>query len=73
MLRPKSFVSVDSIANMPIGMSFEEASTLPMAFLTVLFALEEQAGLKCGDRILIHSSAGGVGSVAVQYALCVDV
>ena len=68
MLRSKKCVSVDSIAKIPMGLSFEEASALPMVFLTVLFALEEQAGLKRGDRILIHSAGGGVGSAAVQYA-----
>ena len=68
MLRPKSFVSVDLIAKMPMGLSFEEASAFPLVFLTVLFALEEQAGLKLGDCILIHSADGGVGSVAVEYA-----
>ena len=68
MLRSKKCVSVDSIAKMPMGLSFEAASALPMVFLTVLFALKEQAGLKRGDRILIHSAGGGVGSAAVQYA-----
>ena len=53
---------------MPMGLSFEAASALPMVFLTVLFALKEQAGLKRGDCILIHSAAGGVGSAAIQYA-----
>jgi len=68
MLRSKSLVSIDSIAKLPLGLSFEAASALPMVFLTVLFALKEQAGLKEGDRILIHSAAGGVGSAALQYA-----
>ena len=46
ILRSKKCVSVDLIAKIPMGLSFEEASTLPIVFLTVLFALEEQAGLK---------------------------
>ena len=53
---------------MPLGFSFEESSALPMVFLTVLYALRDQAKLKAGDRILVHSAAGGVGSAAVQYA-----
>ena len=68
MLRSKNHVSVDLIGKIPSGLSFEEASALPMVFLTVLFALKDQAGLKQGDRILIHSAAGGVGLAAVQYA-----
>ena len=51
-----------------MSLSFEAASAPTMVFLTVLFALKEQAGLKHGDRILIHSAGGGVGSAAVQYA-----
>ena len=68
MLRSKKIVSVDSIAKIPSCLSFEEASALPTVFLTVIYALREQAGLKCRDRILIHSTAGGVSLVAVQYA-----
>ena len=68
MLRSRSIVPVNSIAKVPSCLSFEEASALPMVFLTVLYALKDQAGLKRGDRILIHSAAGGVGSAAVQYA-----
>ena len=43
-----------------------------MVFLIVIYALKEQAGLKDGDRILIHSAAGGVGLAAVQYTQFVD-
>mmetsp|Transcript_16891 Transcript_16891/g.24614 ORF Transcript_16891/g.24614 Transcript_16891/m.24614 type:complete len:239 (-) Transcript_16891:620-1336(-) len=68
MLRSKARVSMDSLAKMPCDVSFEEACTLPMVFLTVMYALKEQAVLKSSDRILIHSAAGGVGLAAVQYA-----
>ncbi|KAL9188495.1 LOW QUALITY PROTEIN: hypothetical protein ACHAXT_006873 [Thalassiosira profunda] len=71
MLRSKGFAPVDSIAKIPASLSFEDASALPMVFLTVLYALKDQAELKSGDRILIHSAAGGVGLAAVQYAQCV--
>ena len=68
MLRSKALVSTDSIAKMPCDLSFEEACTFPMVFLTVMYALKEQAVLKSSDRILIHSAAGGVGLAAIQYA-----
>ena len=68
MLRSKAYVSTDCISKMPCGLSFEEACTFPMVFLTVMYALKEQAGLKSSDRILIHSAAGGVGLAAIQYA-----
>lgn len=41
---------------------------MPMVFLTVKFALGEQAVLQAGERVLIHSAAGGVGLTAIQYA-----
>ena len=71
MLKSKKLVSTGSIAKMPLGILFVEASALPMVFLTVLYALRDQARLKAGDCILIHSAAGGVGSAAVQFAKCV--
>ena len=68
MFRSKARVLTNSIAKMPKCLSFEEASTLPVVFMTVDIALGEQAHLKQGDRILIHSAAGGVGLAAIQYA-----
>jgi len=52
----------------PPSWSFEEASTMPVIFVTVEEALADLAGLKRGDHVLIHAAAGGVGLVAIQYA-----
>ena len=52
----------------PIGLSFEAAATLPIAFLTAYYGLHQLAHLKQGDRVLIHAAAGGVGLAAVQIA-----
>ena len=41
---------------------------MPMVFLTVEYALAEQAKLVAGERILVHSAAGGVGLAAIQFA-----
>ena len=46
----------------------EEAATLPVAFITAFYALNVLARLQAGERILIHSAAGGVGLAAVQLA-----
>ncbi|KAL7554746.1 hypothetical protein ACHAWF_018278 [Thalassiosira exigua] len=67
MIRSKAVVSTNYIAKIS-DVSFEEAATLPIVFLTVDFALGHLAGLKKGDRVLIHSAAGGVGLAAIQYA-----
>jgi acyl transferase domain-containing protein/acyl carrier protein len=52
----------------PVQLSFEEAATIPIAFLTAYYALHEQARLRRGERVLIHSAAGGVGLAAVEVA-----
>ncbi len=52
----------------PPAMSFEEAATIPIAFLTADYALNTLAKMKRGDRVLIHAAAGGVGMAAVQLA-----
>jgi acyl transferase domain-containing protein/NADPH:quinone reductase-like Zn-dependent oxidoreductase/acyl carrier protein len=56
------------VVRMPPGMSFEEAATLPVAFLTACDALCRTARLAAGQRLLIHAAAGGVGLAAVQLA-----
>ncbi len=55
-------------ARKPDSMSHVEAAALSLTGLTALVALEDEAGLAAGQRVLIHGGAGGVGSFAVQYA-----
>lgn len=52
----------------PPSLTFEEAATIPVTFLTVHYALRELGRLRRGERVLIHSAAGGVGLTAVQLA-----
>ena len=52
----------------PAQMSFAEAATLPLAFLTAYYGLQQLANLQPGDKVLIHAAAGGVGQAAVQIA-----
>jgi len=65
-----SFVTTkaQNVAPKPEGLSFEEAATIPAAFLTAYYGLYELANIQAEDRILIHSAAGGVGQAAVQLA-----
>jgi len=68
-----SFVTIEAalVARKPDNLSFEAAAGIPTAFLTAYYGLYELAKLKAGDRILIHSAAGGVGQAAVQLATAV--
>ncbi|MFE1558356.1 SDR family NAD(P)-dependent oxidoreductase [Streptomyces sp. NPDC058734] len=56
------------LARMPGGWSFEQAASVPAVFLTAYYALVDLAGLTAGERVLVHSAAGGVGMAAVQLA-----
>ncbi|WP_396452171.1 SDR family NAD(P)-dependent oxidoreductase [Actinomadura sp.] len=56
------------LAAIPDGWSFEQAASVPMVFLTAYYALVDLAGLRPGERLLVHSAAGGVGMAAVQIA-----
>ncbi len=50
------------------GLSMEDASSVPSVFMTAWYALHHLARLREGERILIHSAAGGLGLAAVQLA-----
>jgi NADPH2:quinone reductase len=55
------------LADLPGEVSFEDASTLPVAGMTAVRALDV-AGPLLGRRLLVTGAAGGVGRVAVQLA-----
>ncbi|WP_050506488.1 SDR family NAD(P)-dependent oxidoreductase [Streptomyces rimosus] len=46
----------------------EQAASVPLVFLTALYALKDLAGLRPGQSILVHAGAGGVGMAAIQLA-----
>ncbi|WP_284681988.1 polyketide synthase [Adonisia turfae] len=52
----------------PTHHSFADAATLPAAFLTAYWCLHHQAHIAQGDRVLVHSVAGGVGQAILQLA-----
>ncbi|KAF3769432.1 hypothetical protein M406DRAFT_245011 [Cryphonectria parasitica EP155] len=58
-----------SLARIPDdGISWEEAASLPMVFLTSYICLFDLARLKPGERVLIHAGSGGVGQSAIMLA-----
>ena len=61
-------VLVTDVVKKPACLSFEEAASAPTVFLTAYHSLRNLACLSKGERILIHSAAGGVGLAAIQYA-----
>ena len=50
----------------PEAVGWPDAGGLPEVFTTAHDALFTQAGLRPGERLLVHGAAGGVGTAAVQ-------
>jgi acyl transferase domain-containing protein/acyl carrier protein len=55
-------------AKKPANLSFEQAATVPIAFLTADYCLDDVARIERGESVLIHAAAGGVGQAAIQLA-----
>ncbi|GAB2606948.1 zinc-dependent alcohol dehydrogenase family protein [Kribbella endophytica] len=64
------YAAVDArlLAPKPAELSFEEAAALPLVFVTAWEALVDRAGVRAGQKVLVHGGAGGVGSIAIQLA-----
>ncbi|KOV97453.1 MULTISPECIES: zinc-dependent alcohol dehydrogenase family protein [unclassified Streptomyces] len=64
------FAAVDArlLAHKPATLSMREAAALPLAVITAWEGLVDRAGVRAGQKVLVHGGAGGVGSVAVQIA-----
>ena len=67
-LSTQTVTAAHAVMPMPDGMDFAAGATVPVAFLTVAYALGHLARLGRGERVLIHGGAGGVGLAAIQYA-----
>ena len=76
-LAPGSFSSyvttpAEFVVKIPEHLSFEEAATVPICFLTAHHALRRLGKVGPGDRVLIHAASGGVGLAAIQLAKKAD-
>jgi NADPH:quinone reductase-like Zn-dependent oxidoreductase/malonyl CoA-acyl carrier protein transacylase/ubiquinone/menaquinone biosynthesis C-methylase UbiE len=57
-----------NVTKIPDDMSWEDAASIPLIFLTSYIALFEIARLEKGERVLIHAGTGGVGQSATMLA-----
>jgi putative PIG3 family NAD(P)H quinone oxidoreductase len=55
----------------PEVLGWPEAGGLPEVFVTAHDALFTQAELRCGEHLLVHGGAGGVGTAAIQLGRAV--
>src|SRR5947209_10386473 len=56
------------LMRVPDNLSWAEAGGMPEVFTTAHDAVFSQAGLRSGERLLVHGGAGGVGTAAIQLA-----
>ena len=64
---PDAVTRAELVARAPAEMSPAGLATVPVVFVTAALAFE-LAGLKAGERVLVHAGAGGVGLAAIQLA-----
>ncbi len=60
--------SADQLVPIPEGVSDEEAAAVLLKGLTAWYLLRRSYKVQPGDPILLHAAAGGVGSLASQWA-----
>ncbi len=64
---PEVVTREELVALAPAGTPVAALATMPTVFVTSALSFD-LAGLKAGERVLIHAAAGGVGLAAVQLA-----
>lgn len=61
-------VPEENLLPIPDMLSFEEASSVPLVFLTAWHMLVTRAHLQPGETVLVWAGGSGVGSAAIQVA-----
>ncbi|WTQ46831.1 zinc-dependent alcohol dehydrogenase family protein [Actinacidiphila glaucinigra] len=64
------YAAVDArlLARKPPALTMRQAAALPLVFITAWEGLVDRAGVREGQKVLVHGGAGGIGHVAVQLA-----
>ncbi|MEW2395144.1 type I polyketide synthase [Streptomyces sp. NPDC046862] len=65
---PISLADARLLTPVPDGWTDVQGASATVAHLTAYYGLVDLAGLRAGQRVLVHAGAGGVGSAAVQLA-----
>lgn len=63
----------DKVIRLPDFIDFETAAASMLKGLTVQYLLRQTRALQGGETILFHAAAGGVGSIACQWARALGV
>jgi len=67
-LSSRVITAAHAVMRIPSEISFAAAATVPVTFVTAVYALGTLGKLSAGEHVLIHAAAGGVGLAAIQYA-----
>lgn len=62
-------VPVEHVLPLPDDIPFELGACLPANYLTMHFAFTARAGIRPGERVLVHGASGGIGTASIQLAL----
>lgn len=63
----------EKLVKLPNSISFEQAAAVMLKGLTTQYLLRQTHPLQGGETILFHAAAGGVGSLACQWAKALGV
>ena len=61
-------VRAEDLAHIPKGIGVTAAGVLAISGLSALQGLDDVLQLKPGETLIIHGAAGGVGTLAIQFA-----
>ena len=61
-------VAANRVGHVPESLSLKEAGAIGTTALTAIQGIDDALHLKSGDTVIIHGAAGGVGTLAVQFA-----
>ena len=61
-------IPADRLVRLPDALSFETGAAMMLQGLTAAYLLRKTYRVQPGDAVLIHAAAGGVGTIACQWA-----
>ncbi|HEV8607170.1 MAG TPA: NADP-dependent oxidoreductase [Tepidisphaeraceae bacterium] len=61
-------VHAKNVAPIPRNLDLRRAGAIPATGLTALQGIDDHLQVKRGENVIIHGAAGGVGSLALQFA-----
>jgi len=61
-------VPAKRVGHVPSGMSLRDAGAIGTTALTAIQGIDDALHVKSGETLIIHGAAGGVGSLALQFA-----